>query len=80
MIALRYFQGICPGWVDTPMISDFKEWFTNNNPDYKFLDPKDIADAVLYALGTPPHVNVRELQIAPISQSIPYDLELLIRY
>jgi NADP-dependent 3-hydroxy acid dehydrogenase YdfG len=28
----------------------------NNNP---FLEAKDVADSVVYALGTPPHVQVR---------------------
>ncbi|PSN32252.1 Dehydrogenase/reductase SDR family member 11 [Blattella germanica] len=33
------------------------------------LDPKDIADAVLFVLGAPPHVQVHELTIIPTGQS-----------
>jgi len=32
------------------------------------LDPQDIADAVLYVLGTPPHVQIHELTIIPTGQ------------
>jgi NADP+-dependent farnesol dehydrogenase len=33
-----------------------------------FLEPKDIADAVIYLLGTPPHVQVCELLIRPMNE------------
>ncbi|KAJ9591487.1 hypothetical protein L9F63_001973 [Diploptera punctata] len=32
------------------------------------LEAKDVSDAVLYILGTPPHVQVHELTILPIGQ------------
>ncbi|XP_025837718.1 farnesol dehydrogenase-like [Agrilus planipennis] len=32
------------------------------------LYPKDIADGVLYVLGTPPHVQVHELTIKPVGE------------
>lgn len=33
-----------------------------------YLNPSDIADAVVYAIGTPPHVQVHELTIKPIGE------------
>ncbi|KAJ9585026.1 hypothetical protein L9F63_020636, partial [Diploptera punctata] len=51
---------LSPGLVKTEM------------PDKIYLDtlpslnPKDVADACLYILGTPPHVQVHELMILPI--------------
>ncbi|PSN53615.1 Farnesol dehydrogenase [Blattella germanica] len=32
------------------------------------LQPQDLADAVLYVLGTPPHVQVHELTLRPTGQ------------
>nr|CAD7401747.1 unnamed protein product [Timema cristinae] len=53
---------ISPGMVDTHIYESDpvngkanKEYLFKNNP---FLKPNDIADAVLYALGTPPNVQV----------------------
>ena len=48
-----------PGMVDTP--------FFDNRPR-NALEPDDIARAVLYAVGQPPHVDVNELLIRPVSQ------------
>ncbi|PSN32250.1 hypothetical protein C0J52_19670 [Blattella germanica] len=33
------------------------------------LEPKDVSDAVLYALSTPPHLQVQELTILPLGQA-----------
>ena len=33
-----------------------------------FLLPDDVAHAVLYVLGTPPHVQVHELMIKPLGE------------
>ena len=46
------FQSVSPGVVETEMPpKEILEIMPN-------LKPKDIADGVLYALGTPPHVQV----------------------
>lgn len=33
-----------------------------------YLNPDDISAAVLYVLGTPPHVQVHELTIRPVGE------------
>lgn len=33
------------------------------------LEPEDIADAIIYALSTPPRVQVHELTIKPVGES-----------
>ncbi len=48
-----------PGMVDTP--------FFDNRPT-NALEPDDIARAVLYAVEQPPHVDVNEILIRPVSQ------------
>ncbi|GAV06703.1 hypothetical protein RvY_16648 [Ramazzottius varieornatus] len=59
---------ISPGITETPLMSRLGE----GNDKFKigdwsgFLKGKDIADAVLYVVGAPPHVNIRELTIAEI--------------
>lgn len=50
-IKLLNFQSISPGAVKTE-IADF------SNVEIPLLNPEDIAQAVLYALSTPPHVQV----------------------
>jgi NADP+-dependent farnesol dehydrogenase len=45
-------QSLSPGLVKTEMPPTD---FLNSCP---FLNPEDIADGVLYVLGTPPHVQV----------------------
>jgi NADP-dependent 3-hydroxy acid dehydrogenase YdfG len=49
-----------PGMVDTP--------FFDNRPQGA-LEADDIARAVMFAIGQPPHVDVNEILIRPTSQS-----------
>lgn len=51
---------ISPGMVDTAMTSD-TDWGSR-----KMLEPKDIANAVVYALTQPSHVNVNEITVRPV--------------
>ncbi|XP_025828829.1 farnesol dehydrogenase-like, partial [Agrilus planipennis] len=59
---------LSPGYVKT----EFRESSgIKINPDLSFfkaegLNPEDIANGVLYVLGTPPHVQVQELLIRPV--------------
>jgi NADP+-dependent farnesol dehydrogenase len=46
-------QSLSPGLVKTDMPA--KEMLESQSS----LNPEDIADSVLYVLGTPPHVQVR---------------------
>jgi NADP-dependent 3-hydroxy acid dehydrogenase YdfG len=50
-----------PGMVDTP-------FFENRPGPERALQDEDVADAVLYALGRPEHVDVNEILLRPISQ------------
>ncbi|PTJ32039.1 oxidoreductase [Staphylococcus simulans] len=51
---------ISPGMVDTAMTSD-TDWGSR-----KMLEPKDIANAIVYALTQPSHVNVNEITVRPV--------------
>lgn len=51
---------ISPGMVDTAITAAY------NPTDRKKLDPQDIAEAVLYALTQPKHVNVNEITVRPV--------------
>ncbi|CAI8050818.1 Uncharacterized oxidoreductase SSP1627, partial [Geodia barretti] len=42
--------------------------FVENTKRMEALRAEDIADSVLYAVGSPPHVNVNEILIRPITQ------------
>ncbi|KAJ8943905.1 hypothetical protein NQ318_019513 [Aromia moschata] len=56
---------ISPGLVDTeilPQDFDLGTFYKEG----KIIRPEDIADGVVYALSTPPHVQIQELTIRPI--------------
>jgi NADP-dependent 3-hydroxy acid dehydrogenase YdfG len=48
-----------PGMVDTPFF---------DNPVPNALQPDDIARAIMFAVAQPPHVDVNEILIRPVSQ------------
>ncbi|ETN62712.1 oxidoreductase [Anopheles darlingi] len=54
---------ISPGGVKTEIVD-----MADIPPNMPFLDSEDISEAVLYVLGTPPHVQVHELIIKPIGE------------
>jgi NADP-dependent 3-hydroxy acid dehydrogenase YdfG len=49
-----------PGMVDTP--------FFDTKPSLRALDAEDVARAVMYAVGQPPHVDVNEILLRPTAQ------------
>ena len=49
-----------PGMTDTPFFDD---------PVSDALEPDDVARAVTYAVGQPPHVDVNEMLVRPTAQS-----------
>jgi NADP-dependent 3-hydroxy acid dehydrogenase YdfG len=49
-----------PGGVETPFF---------DNPSEGRLDPDDVARAVVYAVSQPPHVDVNDVLIRPVSQA-----------
>lgn len=51
---------ISPGMVDTAITAAY------NPTDRKKLEPQDIAEAVLYALTQPKHVNVNEITVRSV--------------
>lgn len=51
---------ISPGMVDTPLNANY------DFGDRKMLEANNIADAVLYALTQPAHVNVNEITVRPV--------------
>ncbi|SBB11337.1 Short-chain alcohol dehydrogenase [Staphylococcus aureus] len=51
---------ISPAMVDTAITAAY------NPTDRKKLEPQDIAEAVLYALTQPKHVNVNEITVRPV--------------
>nr|CAD7461194.1 unnamed protein product [Timema tahoe] len=62
---------ISPGVVDTDMLRSFTDDAQVSKDMFSALKSEDIANAVTYALGTPPHVQVRyihEIIIKPIGE------------
>lgn len=58
---------ICPGLVDTDLMSDDFKKITNGA---KMLDPDDVADAVRYAIEAPAHVNISTIEMLPVEQAV----------
>jgi NADP-dependent 3-hydroxy acid dehydrogenase YdfG len=64
---------ISPGLVATEFrerASDGKFKYESYFEKYKPLLPSDIADAVLYMLSTPPHVQVQDILLSPMGQGL----------
>lgn len=61
-------SGISPGKVKTNTFEAnnivVSEEVAEASKNYPELDPKDVADAVCYVLGTPPHVQVHDLMLS----------------
>lgn len=57
---------ISPGVVDTEIFTDDMK---NLMPDFPMLKSEDVSSAVLYAISTPPHVQIHELVIKPLGEA-----------
>jgi NADP-dependent 3-hydroxy acid dehydrogenase YdfG len=71
LIALLKLQSVSPGVVDTPFFHT-----SNLLPDFlqmrdlaPVLDSSDIADAVMYLLQVPYHVNITEMTVRPVGEN-----------
>lgn len=62
---INYMQSISPGAVRTEIApaAAFDEM-----AKFGILNAEDVSQAVLFALGTPPHVQIAELIIKPIGE------------
>ncbi|XP_012056348.1 PREDICTED: dehydrogenase/reductase SDR family member 11-like [Atta cephalotes] len=60
-----YHEGISPGIVSTNLAMDAINDFMQKVPS---LQPKDIADALIYALGTRPEVQITQITIQHIGE------------
>ncbi|XP_011189726.2 farnesol dehydrogenase [Zeugodacus cucurbitae] len=56
---------ISPGIVDTAISTPATKAAFGNTPS---LQPEDVADALIYCLQTPPHVQVHELILKPVGE------------
>lgn len=59
------FQSLSPGAVRTELVVKESEELNETLAGVPLLAPKDIADAVIYLLSTPPNVEIHELTIKP---------------
>lgn len=63
-----------PGVVDTELndtiTEDSLKGFVENAKKMEALHTEDIANAILYAVESPPHVNVNEILIRPTTQEL----------
>lgn len=66
-------QSISPGYVKTAigekMDSEVRQKALSAIGNPEGLQTEDVADAVIYALSTPAHVQIRELMICPLGQN-----------
>ncbi|XP_067007548.2 farnesol dehydrogenase [Anabrus simplex] len=59
---------VSPGAVATEIGDDNPEMQTEQFLTMPRLQPEDCADAVLYAISTPPHVQIHEIIIKPVGE------------
>lgn len=56
---------VSPGFVDTPLLDQYfrgrEEVLAKTREAMKMLDPEDVADAVMWILQSPPHVEIGDI-------------------
>ncbi len=66
-------SAVSPGFVETEFASVYhqdEEKARLTDPRYKVLEPSDVAEAVAYLLGQPPHVQIHDVLLRPTDQPI----------
>ncbi|XP_058466519.1 farnesol dehydrogenase-like [Malaya genurostris] len=61
---------ISPGLTRTPMVELCETYANVKMEEMPMLQPEDIAGAVIYALSTPPHVQIHEVTIKPLGEPV----------
>lgn len=64
------FQSISPGLVETEIIGEEQMDMMRKDPEFAALKSKDIADAAIYVLSTPPNCQVKKKYIFFLIQEI----------
>lgn len=62
---------ICPGYVETGFASHYlksEEKARETYSRFKVLEPVDVAEAVVYMLSCPQHVQVHDILLRPTEQ------------
>ncbi|XP_018575996.1 farnesol dehydrogenase-like [Anoplophora glabripennis] len=59
---------ISPGLTDTEIVPDFIKAKIQETGGEQMIEPENIADGVVYALSTPPHVQIQELTIRCVNE------------
>ncbi|XP_067015311.2 dehydrogenase/reductase SDR family member 11 isoform X2 [Anabrus simplex] len=59
---------VSPGFVRTEFINNLPKYNTEEVRKLPALESEDVADAVLYAIATPPHVQIHEIIIQPVGE------------
>ncbi|XP_018572868.1 farnesol dehydrogenase [Anoplophora glabripennis] len=60
---------LSPGLTDTEIVPDYIKEIVRKTGGNQMIEPENIADGVVYALSTPPHVQIQELTIRAVNES-----------
>jgi NADP-dependent 3-hydroxy acid dehydrogenase YdfG len=64
-------SAISPGYVETEFAANYhrsKEAAKKTYGRFRVIQPEEVADAVVYVLGCPPHVQVHDVMMRPTEQ------------
>lgn len=65
-------SSISPGWVETEFVTQYfqgdEEKAQGVYGRYKCLESEDIADAIMYTICAPPHVQIHDILLRPLRQ------------
>lgn len=63
-----YFQNISPGYVKTDILNDSGAPNSAIIEDQPALVSEDIANAIVYVIGTPAHVQINQLTVTALNE------------